>query len=154
VVREQSTGKMGTVARYFEVPQLSNKLLTMSSLFLYSVPPTSGNGAAQPLPATHIISRKQDLRYAAEIFNVKTDKDKPAARSLVLVSQAGKVLFQEPEEPLHSPGTDPGRLIRVGQLGLSKVNPGHYVLSLVITDPLADKRHQKVWRSVDFTVVD
>jgi hypothetical protein len=28
------------------------------------------------------------------------------------------------------------------------------VLTLVVTDPLADKKHQTVWRSVDFTVVN
>ncbi len=43
---------------------------------------------------------------------------------------------------------------KVGQLGLSKVQPGRYVLTLIVIDPLADKKQQRVSRSVGFTVVD
>ena len=153
VVREAESGRMGTVSRYFEVPDLSNKNLTMSSILLYEVTPGAQSTPAQ-LSAERVISRKQDLRYATVIYNAKTDSGKPQVRSQLIISQAGKVLFQEPEQPVTTTGSGTGELVRVGQLGMSKVTPGRYVLTLVTTDPLADKKRQTISRSVDFTVVN
>lgn len=154
VVREAESGKMGTVSRYFEVPDLSQKQLTMSSLQLYEVNPTGKDKTPQLLPATRVISRKNDLRYAAVIYNAKTEAGKPQLTSRLMISVGQKVLFQEAEQPVTTPGSEPGQLVRVGQLALAKVPPGRYVLTLIITDPLADKKRQTISRSVDFTVVE
>jgi hypothetical protein len=141
------------VARYFEVPDLNNKQLTMSSMFLYSLSPDDKKIGDQ-LPATRVISKKLDLRYVAVVYNAKTDGSKPQLKSRLIISQGGKVLFQEPDQPMETKGNAEGQYIKVGQLGLSKVQPGRYVLTLVVTDPLADKKHTSVSRSIDFTVVD
>jgi len=155
VVREITTGNTGTVSRYFEVPDLANKQLTMSSLLLYAVNPSPGSkNVPEQLSAARVISRKQDLRYAGIVYNAKLDNGKPKLRSRLIISQGDKMLFQEPEQPFESPGGAPGHFVKVGQIGLSKVPAGRYVLSLVITDPLADKKRQIVARSVDFTVVN
>jgi VWFA-related protein len=154
VVREVNTGKVGSVSRYFEVPDLSNKQLLMSSVMLYQVNPAGADKNPQQLSATRIVSRKSDLRYAVVVYNPKLDGTKPQAKSQLIISQDGKLLFKEPEQPIQTPGSAAGQFIKVGQLGLSKVNPGRYVLTLVVTDPLADKKRQIVSRSVDFTVVD
>ncbi|MGH9846503.1 MAG: VWA domain-containing protein, partial [Blastocatellia bacterium] len=98
-VRETATGQMGTLSRYFEIPNLSNGQLAMSTIFLYSADP---NSAAQPVPllASTQISRKQDLRYAAIVYNAKLDKGKPQVTSQTIISQNGKILFKEPEQPV------------------------------------------------------
>jgi len=154
VVREVGTGKIGSVSRYFEVPDLSNKQLMMSSVMLYQVNSSGTDKNPQQLPATRIISRQQELRYAVVVYNAKLEGNKPQAKSQLMISQNGNLLFKEPEQPVQTPGSAAGQFIKVGQLGLTKVNPGRYVLTLVITDPLADKKRQIVSRSVDFTVVD
>lgn len=154
VVRETESGKIGTVSRYFEVPDLSQKQLTMGSVLLYEVNPTAKDKTPQLLPATRIISRKNDLRYASVIYNAKTEGGKPQVTSRLIISVGGRVLFQEPEQPATTPGSESGQWVRLGQLALGKVPPGRYVLTLVVTDPLADKKRQTVSRSVDFTVVD
>ncbi|MCA1630300.1 MAG: hypothetical protein LC774_08195 [Acidobacteria bacterium] len=154
VVREVGTGSLGTVSRYFEVPDLSNKQLTMSSILLYSLD-SPGSKTPVSLSASRAISRRHDLRYAAIIYNPKAGEGgKPQLRSRLIVSQGGKVLFQEPEQPVEAKGAEPGQLVKIGQLGLSKVNPGRYVLTLVVTDPLADKKRQVISRSIDFTVTN
>jgi hypothetical protein len=146
---------MGTVSRYFEVPDLSNKQLTMSSVLLYAVSPSGATKTPpEQLPATHVISRTQDLRYAGIVYNAKLDNGKPSLRARLIISQGDKLLFQEPEQPFESPGGTPGQFVKLGQIGLSKVPAGRYVLTLVITDPQADKKRQVVARSVDFTVVN
>jgi VWFA-related protein len=154
VVRETGTGKMGSVSKYFEVPDLSNKQLMMSSVMLYQVNPGGSDKNPLQLPPTRIISRKHELRYAVVVYNPKLDGAKPQAKSQLMISQNGKLLFKEPEQPVQAPGSAPGQFIKVGQLGLSKVSSGRYVLTLVVTDPLADKKRQIVSRSVDFTVVE
>jgi VWFA-related protein len=146
VVRDAATGNMGSVSKYFEVPDLNNKQLAMSSVLLYQVS-QEANAKPEQLAATRVISRTSDLRYATMIYNAKQ------ATTRLIVSQRNKVLFQEPESPLPARSNNPGQ-VRVGQLGLSKVLPGRYVLTLVVTDPSADKKHQTAWRSIDFTVIN
>jgi len=154
LVREAATGKIGSVSRYFEVPDLSNKQLLMSSIMLYQVSAAGESKNPQELSATRVISRRNDLRYAVIVYNPKLEGDKPKAKSQLTISQSGKLLFKEPEQPIQTAGTAPGQFVKVGQLGLSKVLPGRYVLTLIVTDPLADKKRQILSRSVDFTVVE
>ena len=125
----------------------------MSSMFLYASSATNAKNSREQLPATRVISRKNDLRYVAIVYNAKTDSNKSQLRSRLIISQGGKVLFQEPEQPLETRGNAEGQYVKIGQLGLSKVSPGRYVLTFVVND-LADKKHTTVSRSIDFTVVD
>lgn len=155
VVRENETGRLGTSSRYLEVPNISRKLLTMSSLFLFSVPPNqSGNTGIVPLQALREISRKQDLRYAAVVYNPKVSSGQHQVQTQTIISQGSKVLLREPPEPLKGPLSGV-QIVKIGQVGLAKVPPGHYVLTLITTDPLADKKVLRtVSRSIDFTVVN
>lgn len=155
VVREIKTGNTGTVSKYFEVPDLASKQLTMSSLMLYAVSPSGGNKSApEQLSASRVISRKQDLRYAGIVYNGKLDNGRPKLLSRLIISQGDKMLFQEAEQSFETPGGPPGQFVKVGQIGLSKVPPGRYVLTLVVTDSLAEKKRQVVARSIDFTVIN
>jgi VWFA-related protein len=152
VVRENGSGRLGSISRYIEVPDLSKKKLTMSSLFLFGVDPGQSNKPPDPLQAQRRLSRKQDLRYAAIIYNPKLEGGKPALISQLIVSQGNRVLFKEPEQPLTGPLTG-FQVVKIGQLVLSKVAKGTYVLTLAITDTL-DKKDRRIFRSIDFTVVD
>jgi VWFA-related protein len=147
VVREESTGRMGTISRYLEIPNLSNNKLTMSTLYLFAADPT-GKAGPQPIQTLRRISQSQELRYAAVIYNAKRDGK---SHTQLIISQGGSVLFKEPEQPLA--GSDPTKVLKQGALGLSKVRPGRYLLTLVVTDPSADKKSNTISRSVDFTVV-
>ncbi len=153
-VREIDTGKIGTVSRYFEVPDLSKKQLTMSSIILYRVNAVGGNKTPEQLAPVRVISRKHDLRYAVIVYNPRIESGKALAKLQLMISFGGKLLFTEPEQPVQNLANGPGQFIKVGQVGLSRVNPGRYLLTVVVTDPLADKKRQVISRSVDFTVVD
>ncbi|MDQ3802836.1 MAG: VWA domain-containing protein [Acidobacteriota bacterium] len=153
VVREASTGRMGTTARYLEIPDLKEGRLAMSSILLYGVDAAKGASAPpQLLGPLREISRTQDLRYAATIYNAKREGSKHQLRSQIIISQGDRILFREPEQPLTSNSGDQ-QVTRIGQIGLSKVPPGRYVLTLVVTDPLADKKSQRVVRSTEFNVI-
>jgi VWFA-related protein len=152
VVREGETGKIGSVARYFEVPDLSTRQLAMSSVMLYQIDLSHAGALPQQLPATRVISRRHDLRYAVVLYNARLDNNKLQAKSQLIISQDGQILLKEPERPIQTAGTVAGQFIQIGQLGLAKVNPGRYLLTIVVRDPLADKKRQVISRTVDFTV--
>jgi VWFA-related protein len=150
VVRDSNSGGLGTFSNYLEIPDLAKGKLAMSSVFLVAVDSQGKNLA--PLQALRQLDRKQDLRYLALIYNPKQKDGKPQLRSQMIISQGGKVLFREPEEAVETRGAAP--VVKMGQLGLSKVAPGRYVLTLVVTDTLLDKKEQTLSRSIDFTVVN
>jgi VWFA-related protein len=153
VVRENTTGRIGSISRYLEVPDLARKQLTMSSMFLFAIDSNKpGNDGIVPMQALRQLSRKNDLRYAAIVYNPKLSGGQPQLRTQLIISQGDKIIFKEPEESLNGPLSGI-QVVKVGQLGLAKVAPGKYVLTLVVTDT-ADKKNTRVSRSIDFTVVD
>jgi VWFA-related protein len=150
VVRDGNSGALGTFSNYLEIPDLTKGKLAMSSVFLVAV---AEQGKKQtPLLALRQLNRKQELRYVAMIYNPKQKDGKAQLRSQLIISQGGKVLFREPEAAVESNSTAP--VIKIGQLGLSSVQPGRYVLTLVVTDTLADKKEQTLSRSIDFSVIN
>lgn len=155
VVREEGSGNLGSFSRYVEVPDLSKGRLTMSSVFLHAVDP-AGGAAAQPLPLTALrrLPRRQDLRYSAIVYNAKQSGGKPQLTSQTIISRDDKVIFRGPEHPAVPRAADASQVVLVEQIGLPKVAPGRYVLTLVINDTLADKKSQTITRSIDFDVVE
>ncbi|MEW6126367.1 MAG: VWA domain-containing protein [Acidobacteriota bacterium] len=151
-VRDNKTGKIGTLSRYIEVPDLTKGRLTASTLLLGAAP-ANDMKAVNPVPinGNRQISRKSDLRYAVVIYNAKVKDNKPQVKTQLTISHNGKEIFKEEEIALEASG---GQLIKVGQLGLGGVKPGRYTLTLTITDGLADKKAQTIVRSMDFVVVN
>ncbi len=148
VVREDSTGNVGSFSKYLEVPDLTKGKLTMSSLFLFA---TDAKGSKPiPLLAARRLTRQNDLRYVAMIYNGKVRDGKPQLKSQLIISQGNKVLFREPEQAVEASGSGP--VTKMGQLALSGVAPGRYVLTLVVTDTNADKKVATQARSIDFIV--
>jgi hypothetical protein len=62
-------------------------------------------------------------------------------------------VYQEPEAPITS-AVENNQVAKIGQLGLQKAHPGHYILTIVITDPQADKQSRKIIRNVDFMLTE
>jgi VWFA-related protein len=154
VVRDEETGRMGTVSQYLEVADLTKKRLTMSSIFLYGIDVAKGDQATPiPLNAMRQLPRRLDVRYAAVIYNAKLEGGKPQLRSRFIISRDNKILFQEPDQPV-SGSMQNGQMAKVGQFSLAKARPGRYLLTLVITDPLADKKERMLIRSVDLNLID
>jgi len=153
IVRDTETGRLGTMSKYIEVADLSKKRLTVSSLFLYAVDMAQGNkGKPEPLTALRQLPRSLDLRYAVIIYNPKVSDGKTQLLARVIVSRGEKVLLQEKDQPVNG-AVQNGQIAKVGQFGL-RGQSGHYLLTLVVTDPLASEKERTVVRSMDFNLVD
>lgn len=154
-VREAKTGKVGSLSKYIEVPDVSKKHLAMSSVFLYAVDPSVGpKGQSTALTALRQIPRKDDLRYTAIIYNPKMEKGKSQLSAQLAINRGGRVIFQGPVQALDLKGADDTQVVKIGQIGVSKLSPGSYVLTLIVKDELADKNAPPLVRSIDFNVVD
>jgi VWFA-related protein len=148
VIRERSTGALGTFSKYLEIPDLKKDLMALSSVFLFAV---EGSQPPTPLTAIRRVNRNQDVRYAVLIYNPKLKDGQAKLTSQLVISQGEKVLLREPEEPVQAVANS--QYAKIGQFGVSKMQPGRYVLTVTITDTLADKKHQTISRSLDFTVL-
>jgi hypothetical protein len=139
-VREAKTGKVGSLSKYIEVPDVSKKHLAMSSVFLYAVDPAAGP-KAQPvaLTALRMVPRKGDLRYSVIVYNAKLEKGSPQLSAQLIINRGDRVIFQGPVSAVDLRGADGSQFVKVGQIGVSKLLPGPYVLTLIIKDDLADK---------------
>lgn len=149
VVREESSGSVGTFSKYLEIPDLKNGRLAMGSIFIIAMDDAAKN-LGTPMLAARRLTRKQDLRYAVMIHNAKLKDGKPQLMSKAIISQAGNIVYQEAEQPVGV--SNPAQIVKIGELGLSKVKPGKYFLTVNITDLNADKKYSKVSRTVDFTI--
>jgi VWFA-related protein len=152
VVRDTETGKLGTVSQYLEVPDLTKKRLTASSIFLFGVNPQPGS-KPEPMNALRQLPRAEDLRYAVVIYNGKLSDGKSQLRAQTIISRDGKIVYQEPEALITADAAT-NQVAKVGQLGLQKAHPGHYILTIVITDPQADKQSRTIIRNVDFMLTE
>jgi VWFA-related protein len=153
-VREAETGKLGSLSKYLEVPDMNKKRLTMSSVFLHSVDPAAG-AKAQPVALTALrqIHRKDDLRFSAVVYNPKLAGGSPKLSTQLVISRGDRVVFQGPVQSLEVKAGE-AQFIKVGQIGVSKLAAGRHVLTFIVTDELSDKKGTQLARSIDFNVVD
>ena len=153
-VREAETGKLGSLSKYLEVPDMSKKRLTMSSVFLHAVDPAAG-ARAQPVALTALrqIRRKDDLRFSAVVYNPKLAGGSPKLSTQLVISRGDRVVFQGPVQSIEVKAGE-GQFIKLGQIGVSKLAAGRHVLTFIVTDDLADKKNAQLARSIDFNVVD
>jgi len=152
VVRDSETGRLGSVSQFLEVPDLTKKRLTASSVFLFGVNTQPGS-KPEAMTALRQLSRAQDLRCAVVVYNAKIADGKSQLRAQTIISRDGKIVYQEPEAPITS-AVDANQVVKIGQLGLQKAHPGHYILTIVITDPSADKQSRTIIRNVDFILTE
>lgn len=168
-LRDESTEKIGAVSQFIEVPNIGKKDLTLSSIILknYSLADwkkvSAGQGSSDAQnssvfsdTASRKFNRGTVLNYLYQIYNAKTDVS--AASRLQIQTRLfcnGKMLLQSQPVPLN---TKPNALNQVEvsdsiTLG-TDLQPGDYVLQLMISDTLADKKKQIASQAIEFEVTN
>ncbi|HYL99858.1 MAG TPA: VWA domain-containing protein [Blastocatellia bacterium] len=151
--RDTKTGMLGTISRYIEVPDLAKGKLSASTLLLGAVGVgETKSSVPTPISGNRRISRDKDLRYAVIIYNPKRKEAHAKVTTQLTIIRDGNVLYREQPHEVTDRGKD-YPMIKVGQLGLSSVKPGRYLMQVEITDQLADKKDRSIVRSMDFAVV-
>jgi VWFA-related protein len=162
-LRDPATGRLGSASQYIEVPDLNNRRLALSGVVLSG----SSTSAAQAndktnltnlggSPAVRDFRQGMQLEWGYLIYNAQLDKNqKHQLTTNVQLFRNGQQVFSGGDKPLATDNQkDPQRLVVSGGLILgTDLTPGEYVLQVIVTDALAEKKYRTATQWMDFEIV-
>jgi VWFA-related protein len=162
-VRDANSERVGSASQFIEVPDVSKGHLTLSGIVLRANPPktpTEGEGGehgdANENPAVRIFKPGRALIYGYQILNAQADhaSKKPQVQAQVRLFRDGQQVYQGKPMQLDSTDQpDPKKLVAGGRLQLgTKMQPGDYVLQVIVTDGLAHDKYKIATQAMDFEV--
>jgi VWFA-related protein len=165
-VRDAATERTGSASQYVEVPDLSKKRLALSGLVVASPVPQTNAAQVMPAaltnqqadPATRRFRRGALLDYGFVIYNAKPERatGRPRLTIQARLFREGQQVYAgqpQPFDPTQQSGLE--RIEAAGRLQLgAALEPGEYVLQLVVTDALAGKSHAVATQWIDFELVN
>jgi hypothetical protein len=178
-VRDEATGRTGSAREYVSVPDLRKGPLSLSGVVLAGVDPAReasataaeqltgdegvGAGASDSglSPAVRRLRHGVFLDYGYAIYNARLDKatGRPRLTTQVRLFKDGKLVFAGGVAPFDAgEQKDMKRLAAGGRLQVgSELEPGDYVLQVVVTDEVARGKKRDLTGTatqwVDFEVV-
>lgn len=165
-IRDAVGGSVGSASQFIQVPNLKKKGLTVSSLVIQSVTADEWRSLSSGTPTT-LPSATADtalrrvmgggvLRYGYEIYNAKVDQSKqPYLTARVRIFRDGKLFYEGKDAPVDPRGqSDLQHIKNAGALAIGKaMDPGDYVLQIVVTDSLAKQKQQIATQFIEFEVL-
>jgi len=169
-LRDTATDRIGSVNQFIEVPDLESKRLALSGVVLSgkaiaaggansNSPTAQGNALpidAEASPAVRHLRQMMRLEYGLLVYNAGLDKSsgKPKLTTQIRLYRDGKQVFAGSELPFDPTGqTDLGRLLVGGALDLgTDLAPGEYILQIIVSDMLADKKFRVATQWMDFEI--
>ena len=142
--RDDKSGKIGSAHAWIEIPDLSKKQLTISSLLLGERTPAmlttvSDPGGVSPvaLSASHRFKRDSTLRFLFFAYNatLSSPDQKPDAAVQVQVIRDNQPVITTALRKISTDGvTDLVRLPYAAEIPLSELLPGRYLLRVTVID--------------------
>jgi VWFA-related protein len=154
-VRDIASGKIGTASQFLEVPDLKKRRLALSGLVLEGPAGKRPDPEAPGVPSFRVFHHGGALDFSCQIFNARVDRKtrEPVIDTEVRVFRGQQeVIATAPKKLDVAPGTS-SRTVASGVLSLGALEPGSYVLQLVVHDTLAKERHGAAAEWMDFDVV-
>jgi VWFA-related protein len=147
VARERGLVQQGGAAQSVDVPDLKEKKLTMSGVFLSAAP---SGGAATVETVAHRFKRGDSLSFQFYVYNPALDAD--GRSDVVLQAQvwsAGKATAASPVQPVRLQQKDGVPVPETNVMGLEGLPAGAYELRVVVQDR---KGSATTFRRVPFTI--
>jgi VWFA-related protein len=165
-VRDSATERTGSASQYVEVPDLSKKRLALSGIVVAAPAPQTAAAKVMPAahsdrqadPATRRFRRGALLDYGLVIYNAKPERatGRPRLTIQARLFRDGQQVYAgqpQPFDPAQQAGLN--RIEAAGRLQLgAALEPGEYVLQVVVTDALAGKSNAVVTQWIDFELVN
>ena len=167
-VRDRFSGKVGSANQLIEVPDIKKGRLALSGILLTgaAATPVGADGEVVegarigPDPeATEAVRRFRlgtVASYGFVVYNAQGDKGKPPqVASQIRVFREGKMVLSGKPRPVDpGPQKDMKRLITGGTLRFGpEMEPGEYVLQVVVTDALAKAKERTTAQWIDFQLL-
>jgi VWFA-related protein len=176
-LRDSQAGKVGSASQFIEVPNLKKDRLTTSGILLENMTEAqwkallsgasgsrdkqSDESAETPNPMNDTSLRRFKrgtvLRYGFDVYNARLDaQKKPNLTAKVRIFREGKLLLDGKPTLLETTGqTDMQRIKYSGALGLTNImQPGEFILQIVVTDNLAKEKSKISTQFVQFEVTN
>jgi VWFA-related protein len=166
-VRDSNSLQIGSASQFIEVPDVAKGRLALSSITLRDATgalPPSGNdapeGPALPEnPLGTVADRSfvpgEPVLFALQILNARTDASKhPQLDMEARIFRDGvQINASAPHSADTASQGDPAHLVAAGELRLGPaIQPGDYVLQVIVTDKLADEQYRVASQWMDFEV--
>ena len=150
VVRENSTGQMGTFETKVVVPELKQATVKVSSVVLSTqLQNAAGRKSASPLVRdgielvpnlTHIVSRNQKLYFYYEVYDPAQDGGVPQVRTSLAFYRGRVKVFETPVvERTEIDSTDRHAAVFQFEVPASSFKPGLYTCQINIVDEVSGK---------------
>ena len=141
-VRDEKSGRVGSVNQWIVIPDLSGNQLTLSSLLLGGqVIEDRNNKENSPqvqLSVDHSFARASAMGYWIFVYNAKRDAGgNPQLTVETHVLRDGKPILSSPQRKLNNGGPDLQRIPFGEELALKTLAPGRYDLKVTIRDGVA-----------------
>ena len=166
-IRDAVGGNIGAASQFVEVPDLAGGNLTLSSIVVEDMSVeefqssfTIGSAIkTDPMKDTSLrrIRVGRVYRYSLEIYNAQLNEaKKPNLETRIRVFREGKMILDGAPKPLDAAAqTDPARPRFVGGLAIgSQMEPGDYILQIIVTDNYGKQKRQIASQFVQFEVVE
>ena len=137
--RDDKSGSVGSAAQWIDIPDLSSKKLTLSTLLLgghisTSVQDQKAGGEQVLFSVDRRFARESQLTFFTIIYNAAST----AAAKLdaqIEILKGGQRIVGSPVLPVVvEPNTDLARIPYGANVGLKNLAPGRYVLKVTVTD--------------------
>ena len=138
--RDDTTGSIGSAAQWIDIPDLSSKKLTLSSLLLSghitnSVHDKKAGGEQVLFSVDHRFARESTLSFFTIVYNAATAGAPRLDAQIEIQRGGGQRVVLSPVLPVVvEPNADLARIPYGANVGLKTLAPGRYILKVTVTD--------------------
>jgi len=163
-VRDAGSARIGTAREFIDVPELKKNQMVLSGITLSGYADSKGSANDAPLafnqlsnPALRRFKSGTNLLFGYAIYNARVDKqaNTPNLSTQTKIFRDGNVVYEGPLKPIDvAAQKDMDRIAAGGgvQLGTA-LEPGEYLLEVVVTEPSVKEKRRTATRWIDFEIV-
>jgi VWFA-related protein len=163
VLRDAGTQRIGSAMQFINVPDFNNGRLTLSGIVLTEdsgaqkagEPEQSPRAGQAGSPALRVFKPGAALVYAYQVLNPRTDADKKTQLdSRIRLFRNGEQVYEGNTQNVEQRNValDPKRLGVAGRIQLLKLQPGSYVLQIIVQDNNRYDKYRIATQAIDFEV--
>ncbi|MGI9034715.1 MAG: VWA domain-containing protein [Pyrinomonadaceae bacterium] len=170
-LRDEGSDKIGSASQFIEVPDINKKNLTLSNLIVKNFSPmewkkisvgqntdsSSQNNSAFLDTTSRQFKRGTILSCFYVIYNARLDSSKTSHLQVqTRLFRDGKIVLQGSPVLLNVNGQNDLRRIESSNAVMlgTDLQPGDYILQLIVFDSLAEGKNQIATQSIDFEIVE
>ena len=138
---DEKSGRVGSAAKWIEIPDLASKKLTLSSMMLggqfIGADQKSATGEQMQFSVDRRFPKGANLNFLMFIYNAMASPAPDLEAQIKIIRNGAAVVSSPILKVPFDAATDRARISYGANVGLRQLPPGRYLLEVVITDKLA-----------------